>query len=307
MDKPLISKNRIREDYGFANINLLGRCNADCYFCLGKDIKNELMGKNQLSTHYLDWKNFDYFLGQCKSNNIKKLYMTGQTADGLQYKYLDELVDYLQEDGFLVGVRTNGYLAMQKMSTIQKMLGGIGYSIHTLEPEKNKIIMGRSDLPDWERIIPLSGENVRVSIVLNRHNVDEFYSLCSFISRFGNVKYIQVRRISTDTRLNELGEDIRAYEKFYSDFKSRNELKGEFNLAPCFELFGKEVVFWRTVETSANSLNYFTDGTCSDEYFIVEGYLKNMDTKKNRFINGNNYQKRHGFKSKTIINVKRSA
>lgn len=272
----IINKNRVREDYSFANINLLGKCNADCYFCLGKDIISKLEGKNQLNTHYSRWKNFDYFLNQCKVNNIKKLYMTGQTADGLQYKYLDELVDYLQDDDFLVGVRTNGYLAMQKIDTIKKMKGGIGYSIHSLNPKTNKIIMGRIDLPDWDAIIPLSGKNVRVSIVLNRYNIHEFYPLCEYISKFDNVRYLQIRRISTDTRFEELKEDIKLYENFLKKFESENEQKGEFFLAPRFELFEKEIVFWRTVETSTNSLNYFTDGTCSNEYFIVEGYLKHM-------------------------------
>jgi hypothetical protein len=31
---------------------------------------------------------------------------------------------------------------------------------------------------------------------------------------------------------------------------------------------------WRTVGTSVNSLNYFTDGTLSGEYFVIEGYSK---------------------------------
>jgi hypothetical protein len=30
-----------------------------------------------------------------------------------------------------------------------------------------------------------------------------------------------------------------------------------------------------TVRTSVNNYNYFTDGTVSDEYFVIEGYLKN--------------------------------
>lgn len=48
----IINKNRNREKYTFANINLLGTCNANCYFCLGKDISEELSGKNQLNVHF---------------------------------------------------------------------------------------------------------------------------------------------------------------------------------------------------------------------------------------------------------------
>lgn len=269
-----IKKNRNRDKYTFANINLLGNCNADCYFCLGKDIKCQLEGKNQLKVPFCDWKNFGLFLDKCREENVQKLYLTGQTADGLQYKYLTEIIGYLQMRGFEVGVRTNGYLAEQKMADIQKMKGGIGYSIHTLKPEINKIIMGHEKLPNWDKIIPASGDKVRVSIVLNRYNISEFYDLVKYISKFDNVRYIQVRRISTDTRFELLKEDIRLYEEFYQKFEKKHKKSGEFYRAQQFELYGKEINFWRTVETSANSLNYFTDGTVSDEYFIVEGYLK---------------------------------
>ena len=44
----LFTKNREREAPSFANINLLGKCNIRCYFCLGRDIEAELAGQNQL-------------------------------------------------------------------------------------------------------------------------------------------------------------------------------------------------------------------------------------------------------------------
>lgn len=278
MEKIEIKKNRNREAFSFANINLLGICNANCYFCLGKDISEDLAGKNQLNVHFSEWKNFDRFLDTCKKEGIKKLYLTGQTADGLQYKYLAEIIDFLQCQGFSVGVRTNGILAKQKMDCIHAMKDEIAYSIHTLKPEVNKKIMGFSTIPDWDYIIPASGDNVRVSIVLCRYNVDEFDDLIKYISKFKNVRYIQVRRISTDTRYELLEEDITLYERFYEKFSEEHKQDriSDFYLAQRYMLYGKEVNFWRTVETSINSLNYFTDGTCSDEYFIVEGYLKYM-------------------------------
>jgi hypothetical protein len=47
--------------------------------------------------------------------------------------------------------------------------------------------------------------------------------------------------------------------------------------AEIYQYRGIDVVFWKTTETTSNSLNYFTDGTISDEYFVVEGYLKYME------------------------------
>jgi len=274
-----IKKNRDRVSPTFANINLLGVCNANCYFCLGKDICEELKGKNQLDIHYTNWKNFPEFLKLCKENDITKLYLTGQTADGLQYKYLSEIITYLKGLGFTVGVRSNGYLAEEKMQEINMMDDEIAYSVHTLDSDTNKKIMGRSDIPNWNKIIPESGDNVRISIVLNRYNVNQMYTLFGYLSTFPNVRYIQVRRISTDIRVEELQEDIDLYEEWYETFKNTGMYKksGEFFGADQYEVYGKEVNFWRTVETSANSFNYFTDGTVSDEYFIIEGYLKNWD------------------------------
>ncbi len=271
----LINKNRKRDLPTFANINLLGTCNANCYFCLGKDIEQELYGLDHLNDHFMKWENFITFLNFCKANNIKQLYMTGQTADGLQYKYLDELVHFLQNNlQFLVGVRTNGILALEKMEVIQSMRAEIGYSIHSLDPETNYKMMGSHIMPDWDTIIPLSGPNVRVSIVLTQYNISEFFDIVKYLSKFENVRYIQLRRISTDTRMELLKDDIIAYEEFYKEFTIAYPSDATFYLAQQHTLYGKQLNFWRTVETSINSYNYFTDGTMSDMYFIVEGYLK---------------------------------
>ena len=42
----LIEKRRQRSRYSFANLNFLGRCNLDCFFCLGKDLPDEFGGQD---------------------------------------------------------------------------------------------------------------------------------------------------------------------------------------------------------------------------------------------------------------------
>lgn len=268
------AKNRDRESFSFANINLLGKCNVDCFFCLGKDIEEELCGNNQVVEHFSEWKNFYRFLEVCWENRVYKLYITGQNTDGLMYGYLEELVDYLHESGFQVGIRTNGYLALQKMDIINNCELSTGYSIHTLSPITNKMIMGRSDLPDWEEIIPAT-QRPRISVVLNRCNKCEFFPLMRYFTKFPNIRYIQIRRVSTDTRIEELTPDMIAYEEIYTQVKDIFPLKERlWQDAEVYDIYGQDVVFWRTVKTSVNSINYFTSGVISDEYFIVEGYLK---------------------------------
>lgn len=273
-----INKNRNREEYMFANINLLGKCNANCYFCLGKDIPNLLNIHNQLHVHFSEWKNFEKFLKDCESRGIKKLYLTGQNTDALLYEYFDELIDYIQDRGFELGIRTNGYLIEKHLREIRKLKGGVGLSIHSLDSETNNKIMGRPDILDWERLIPAiksDTNHIRVAVVINRYNKDQIMDIIKYLSKFDEIDYIQARRISTDTREDTLLEDVEIYENLYREVEKKFGIYDTFYNAQRIRIFGKEVCWWRTVETTANSINYFTDGTISGNYFVVEGYLNN--------------------------------
>lgn len=272
-----IKKNRMREAPSFANINMLGKCNADCFFCLGKDIDYILNKQNQMQEHFKNWKNFDLFLEECKKEGIKKIYLTGQNTDPLLYCRLGELIDHIQAGPFKCGIRTNGYLAEKEMANIGLCKEEIGYSIHSLSPMVNKMILGRKDIPNWDKIIRTTQSYdipVRISIVINRCNYHEFWDLIRYLSKF-NLPYVQVRKVSTDFRQKELFPDIKAYEELYTLVSNIFPLKQKiWKDADIYEIFGVDVVFWRTVQTSVNSWNYFTDGTISKEYFIIEGYLK---------------------------------
>jgi len=272
-------KNRSREKYTFANINLLGRCNFDCFFCLGKDMKSELEGKNQLNDNFQNWENFQEFLELCCKYNINKIYITGQNTDSLMYYYLRELIDYLRNRKFDVGLRTNGCLALDKIDIINQCNLSVGYSIHSLNPITNRSIIGRSNSPDWDTIIPKTN-NPRIQIVINRYNEQEFFEILRYLERFSNIKYIQARRISTDTRQDILSYDVASYERVYTEVNKIFPIERKLWFdAEEYMIYSIPVVFWRTVKTSVNSINYFTDGVISNSYFIVEGYLKNC--KKN--------------------------
>lgn len=270
---PEFEKNWNREAPSFANINLLGRCNVDCFFCLGKDIDPVLGKQDQTKMSFLLWKRFPEFLDLCKQKGVERLYVTGQNTDSLLYRHIGPLVDYLQRSGFAVGLRTNGYLAHRHLPVLRECKRSVGLSIHSLNPDANVKIMGRRDLPNWEALIPQI-PNVRVSVVINRYNENEVMDLFKYIAKFNNVKYIQARRICTDSRESFLLPDVEAYERIAEDVANQYQQIGEFYTAPIYKIYGKEVCFWRTVKTSIDSLNYFTDGTISDEYFVVEGYMR---------------------------------
>ncbi len=270
----LFTKNRDREAPTFANLNLLGKCNIGCYFCLGRDIAAELAGQNQLWTHYLEWSRFEEFLDKCEDSGIRKLYVTGQNTDSLLYGYLSELIEHLHGRGFGVGLRTNGHLALKRMHVINQCDLSAGYSIHTFKPHVSMTMMDTRNIPDWEAIINQT-ERPRVQIVLTRFNHTEVFDIIDFCSRFKHLRYVQVRRVSTDRRQDVLADDARVYDELYAYVKRRYPVKETlWGSADVFEISGVPVCFWRTVKTTIGSFNYFTDGTISDEYFVVEGYLK---------------------------------
>jgi hypothetical protein len=236
-------------------------------------LRDEFSKYNHLNVLPSELSNLDEYLDLLENDGIRKVYVTGQNCDSLQYKCLDELITILHDRGFGVGLRTNGYLALQKMDTINRCELSTGYTINSLIPAVNRRIMGRQEIPDWDSILKAT-LHPRVQIVVNLMNSVEFLKIVSFVARYPNVKYIQARRISTDTRQDLLYQDVIEYEKVYEHVKTNYPFKGCYYLAEIYEMEGKDVCFWRTVQTSVNSYNYFSDGTISKEYFIIEGYLK---------------------------------
>lgn len=276
-------KNRNRKNPTFANINLQGPCNYQCYFCLGKDIKSSTC-KNYLQTHFEEWKNFKEYLEKCKNANIQKIYLTGQNTDPLLYRYLEELIEYLKVENFQVGIRTNGLLSLEKIKEINSINEKIGLSIHSLNPDTNEKITGVRTIPDWSRIIDEIQVPIRIAIVVTRYNKDEILDIIQYFSEFEKIKYIQLRCISTDERYEELKEDIACFKQLSEHIQEQYPVLKEFYTSSIYEIYGKEVSLWQTVKTSINSYNYFTDGIISENYFVVEGYKEQKEKEKVRCI-----------------------
>jgi len=240
----LAKKQRVRSAYSFANINLLGKCNVDCCFCLGKDLELEFEQYQDTQTHFLKFPNFQNFIDRCKELQIPQIYITGQNTDSLLYRYLDQLIDYLQLQGFKVGLRTNGLLAHKMMDVINKCDtcwgDAVSYSIHTLNLETQKKIWKTPLVPNWDFILKNTTAKMRVAIVV--------------------------------TRYNELVEDMELFEQYEKEVAAKYLKIKTFESASVYGMYGMEVSFWPTVGTTVNSINYFSNGILSDDYFIIEGY-----------------------------------
>jgi molybdenum cofactor biosynthesis enzyme MoaA len=225
-----------------------------------------------------EWPNLAEYIDMCQRYGIKRVYITGQNTDPLVYDHFAGLVEFLKNLGFFVGIRTNGVLAVANMNAINK-IDSVGYSVFTLDSKVQRAITKSDYIPHWDYIFNNTKIRQRASIVICEQNVGEVFGLLKFLSNYP-LKYIQLRRISTDTRMDEMKPHIECFENLAKYIENNFKRVSEHEKAPIYDIYGKDVVLWRTVETTANSLNYFTDGTISEEYFIIEGYLKNFSKGK---------------------------
>lgn len=136
--------------------------------------------------------------------------------------------------------------------------------------------MGWPFVLDWDKILTAT-QRPRVATVLSTHNMHEFFNIVDLVAKYPNVRYMQARRISTDDRQEEMLPHALAYEDFHNKIEKEYPLVKHFFNAPVYNTHGVEVTFWRTVKTDIESLNFFTDGTISQMYFIVEGYRLNKN------------------------------
>ena len=169
---------------------------------------------------------------------------------------MNSKIKQAQKEGFEVGIRTNGVLALENLEAINKINDKVSISIHTLNENTLEKITGVKLNIDWDKIINSIKVPLRIALVVNRYNKDEVLDTIKYLSKFKNISYIQLRCIAT--------------ENYYENFK----YKKSFYTSKIYEIYGKEVSLWRTISTTINSFNYFTNGIISDDYFIVEGYNK---------------------------------
>ena len=269
--KSHFAKLRERPAPFYANINMLGRCNANCFFCLGKDLNLEFAKYNTQRTHHTQWPRWTFFLERAKALGIVPIYLTGQNTDALLYPNLTDLSRDLRALGHSPGLRTNGFLALQRMAEINTF-DRVGYSIHTFNPDTQFKIMGVRTVPDWADILAQTKtKRKRISVVLTTHNQNDLMRIIEFAVDH-KVDYVQVRKVCTDARFEEMLPHALVWEETLKQMSRDYVPIDSFERAPIFDVNGVKVVMWKTVGTSASSINYFTNGVLSENYFVIEGY-----------------------------------
>jgi len=163
----------------FANILFGGPCNRSCPFCIGKLLPDRV---NQSNLDDFPPKAIEAFISEVNRLGIRQIVFTGTTTDPQLYRHESALLRLLRErvtTGAQYSVHTNGVLALRKRS-IFNQYDRACISFPSFLPATYEKMMGTRSVPDLAAIITQSRIPVKVSCVVNEHNVRE---IDSFLER----------------------------------------------------------------------------------------------------------------------------
>ena len=266
-------------DYG--EILFIGRCNCNCYYCLGNEMhKLRENVQNNMNIHFKKWINFGRFISILKECNVSTIYLSSTISEPLLYTYIDELVQYLKSIGFKVGIRTNGYYLEEHIGLIKELDAEVSLSINSFKQETTTQITGNNEAIDWNYILDLMDDidkKCRVSIVVNQYNYTEVMDMLDKIEEYRCVTYVQLRRIYKYSKNIDIEDAV--FERTVELLRANSKMVGNFHESEIYGYKGLKVSLWRNVFKKENiaSLNYFTDGLLTDNTLLVPAYERGKD------------------------------
>jgi uncharacterized Fe-S cluster-containing radical SAM superfamily enzyme len=237
----------------FANILFAGPCNRSCPFCIGKQVPGRL-SENNLAV--FPPKNIDSFVDEVRRLKIRHIVLTGTNTDPQLYRYERELVLYLKSQlpGSDFSLHTNGALVLKKLAVVD-LYDKICISFPTFHPNTYRLMMGSGRPPDLQRIASVVRPALKVSCIINEHNIAEIDDFLQTCHRIG-VPRVVLRRLYGDRRPWNILQGVPIH-RFYRD-------------NPVYDYDGMEVTYWDFDSTTSTSLNLFSDGTLSSRYLLTE-------------------------------------
>ena len=275
-------KKRKPATKNYGEIYFMGVCNCSCFYCIGKEISASTSQEQvTMSTPPRELRNFNKFIEELHQRKITTVYLSSVKTDPLLYKHLDTMVDILHEEGFKVGIRTNGYDFWKNKRVFKKLDEEISFSVQALDEEKNFRICHRTYTPSWGAIVQWlreNGKRCRFTMVLNRYNEGELQKLLDFSAANSDVvEYVQARRLYKELELSP-AEDETVFQLEHSRIQEKcGEPYACFGQSPCYWWRNGDkkvsVSFWSKPfeKDTINSVNYFVTGEITTACKIVRG------------------------------------
>ena len=238
----------------FANILFAGPCNRFCPFCIGKQLPARV---NVNNLDLFPPRNLDAFIEAVNRLGIRHIVFTGTVTDPQLYRHEAALLDVLRRrvtTSAQVSLHTNGVLALKKPDTFN-LYDKVCISFPSFNPDTYEKMMGVRRVPDLERIVALARVAVKVSCVINEHNIGEIDGLLRRCQTIG-IRRLVLRKLYGDMREWAVLRGV--------------PVRGAYCNNPVYDLDGMEVTTWRFESTETTSINLFADGTLGTAYRLAE-------------------------------------
>ena len=115
---------------------------------------------------------------------------------------------------------------------------------------------------------------MRVSIVVNRYNENEIFSILDTLKDIKTIKYVQLRKVYKYNANDDFKEDFDAYQRVRDSISSKYKKTGNFKESEIFDVNGLSVSMWDVVfcRESIQSSGYWTNGTMTFNNLLAPGY-----------------------------------
>jgi MoaA/NifB/PqqE/SkfB family radical SAM enzyme len=240
------------KNYDFANILFAGPCNLRCPYCIGKQV-DPALNRNNLDEFPL--RNLDTFVELLRRHRVRQIILTGTTTDPQLYRHEAQLVHWLrvQLPATQISLHTNGQLALEKINILNLYDRG-AISFPSFDPDTYEKMTGSRRVPDLEAIVRAARVPIKVSCVINEHNVNQVDAFLAHCHEIG------IRRL--------------VFRQLYGDPRHWDILSGHtpvriYRDNPVYDYDGMEITYWNFYRTSSTALNLFSDGSISSEYLLA--------------------------------------
>lgn len=195
------------------------------------------------------------FIEKCLEKDVKDVNLTGTNTDPLLYRHIPVLVDLLHDQGFKVGIRTNGAVIQSKLDE-WRLFDHCSISFPSFQEDVYRKMMGGSP-PDLKKILEGETRPIKINIVLS-----------PFLD---NVEYTLVALKSLGIKQVNLREP---YGQPYvgNPLKDSKSLCGMTHGMPTYDFFGMKVTYWDVHYCEVESVNLYANGRVSVDYPITRGH-----------------------------------
>lgn len=240
--------------FDFANILFAGPCNRFCPFCIGQHLPDAV---NVDNLDVYPPRGIEAFIDAVNRHQVANIVFTGTVTDPHLYRHEARLLAMLRErlhPAARFSIHTNGVLSLRKLDVFNQYDRAC-ISFPSFTPAVYEQMMGVRRVPDLARLIAASQIPVKVSCVVNEHNVHEIDAFLARCHAIG-VRRLVVRKLFGETRTWAILQGLPIVRSF----------RGQ----PVMDYNGMEVTYWNFDASSCRSLNLFADGTLGTAYLLTE-------------------------------------